>query len=107
MPNVAYERLKLTGSFGLEVSIRLEMVTRRLGGGRRRSVLYGSRAGLRSWKLVYKVLPDTMDSPVETNPATIESRANYLWNLFMRCKTGYEDIDRPLIITCLRDGKDY
>jgi hypothetical protein len=107
MPDTAYERLQLIGSFGLTASLRFEMVTRKMGRGRRRSVLFGDRSGLRSWKLVYRVLNDTMDSPVPTTAALIESRADYLWNLFQRCKTGYDDVDRPFIITCLRDGKDY
>jgi hypothetical protein len=107
MPNSAYERLKITGSFGLDVSIHLEMSTIDLGGGRRRSRLYGTRSGLRAWKLVYKVLPGTMDGAVETDLGELEAQADYLWNLFLRSKTGYDDIDRPIIITCLRDGKDY
>jgi hypothetical protein len=107
MPNLEYERLQKIGDFGLTASIRFEMVSRRMGRGRRRTVLFGDRTGLRSWKLVYKVLPDTQDGPVQTTPAELESRANYIWNLFCRSKTGHADVDRPVIVTCPRDGKDY
>ncbi|HEV7376903.1 MAG TPA: hypothetical protein VGN95_19460 [Pyrinomonadaceae bacterium] len=107
MPNAAYEKLQTLGFFGLSIAIRYEIITRRMGAGRRRSLLYGSRAGLLAWKLVFKVLPDTIDGQIEVSPTHIESRANYLWNFFCRSKTGYEDIDHPFIITCPRDGKGY
>jgi hypothetical protein len=107
MPNAAFERLQTLGSFGLTFSKRFEIVSRRMGRGRRRSLLYGDRAGLHSIKLVFKTLPDTMDRPVETTPAQIETEANYLWNFFCRSKTGYDDIDHPFVVKNLRDGKDY
>lgn len=75
--------------------------------GRRRDLLYGDRAGLHTFKLIFKTIIDTLDRPIQTTPAQIESEANYLWHLFQRSKTGYEDVNRPIIITSPRDGKDY
>jgi hypothetical protein len=47
-----------------------------------------------------------MDRPIQTNVGTVESRADYLWNFFIRHKTGYADwVNRPFIINT--DGKDY
>jgi hypothetical protein len=108
MPDPAtYERLQLIGSFGLSETKTFEMFKQKLTSGYRRKVLVGSRAGELSWKLTFKVLPDTQDSQVQTNQATLESRANYLWNFFCRSKTGYTEIDRPFIVTSPRDGLDY
>lgn len=99
-----YERLKDIGSFGLTCSIGFAFLKAQFGDGFRKSALVGSAAGTRSWKLVYKTLPDTRDGGFLTNAGEIQSRANYLWELFCSCKAAG---DLPDIITCPRDGKDY
>lgn len=99
-----YEELRLHGDFGLEEGIGFEMVVQKLGGGRRRSKLYGRRCGERWWTLVYKVLPDTPDCRA---PESLEARATHLWNFFCRHMTGYEEVNRPFIIRNIADGLRY
>jgi len=105
--DLPYEELQLTGDFGLVEGILIEGIRHNQGAGFYRSILTGSRAGNRYWNLVYKVLPDTLDSPVERNPATIEARATYLWEFFCRHKTGYVEIDRPFVIRDLATDKRF
>jgi hypothetical protein len=107
MPNLAYERLQEIGSFGLSEAGRVDEILHNLGGGFYRSILIGPRQPLRRWTFVYKVLPGTMDGPVQTTEELLESRADYLWNIFFRSKFGYPDTNRPIIVTSPRDGKDY
>lgn len=99
-----YERLKDIGSYGLTCSLGFAFLKAPLGDGFRKSALIGSVLGTRSWKLIYKVLPDAPNGGFLTNTGEIQSRAVYLWDLFYSCKAGG---DLPLIITCPRDGKDY
>lgn len=107
MPNLEYERLKEIGSFGLSETGRVEMLHHRMGGGYRRDLLIGPRFPLLRWHFTYKVLPGTLDGPVQTTEALIESRADYIWNLFFRSKFGYTDVNRPIIVTSPISGKDY
>lgn len=99
-----YERLQDIGSFGLSVSIKFDMFKAKLGDGYRKSALISSSLGTRSWKLVYKTLPGTMDNPIQVTDVLLQSRADYIWDLFCRCKAGG---DLPIIIVCPRNGKDY
>jgi hypothetical protein len=99
-----FERLQEIGSFGLSCSIGFDILEADYGDGYDDSALVGSTEGTRGWQLVYKVLPGTMDSPVEVSDAELQSRADYLWNFFCRHKAGG---NTSFTITCPRDGKDY
>jgi hypothetical protein len=105
--NEDYERLLDIGSFGLAESWGVQMIHHKMGAGRRRSILVGSRAGERKWRFVYKLLPDTMDGAIQTTDVLIESRAMYIYRLFIRSKVGHEDVNRPIYVTSPIDGKDY
>ena len=104
MPNEAYERLQYIGSFGLTCEIGFDILEAEFGDGYDASALVGSDQRLRGWRLVYKVLTGTMDSPIQVNVSELESRADYLWNFFQRRKV---EGNSSFIITCPRDGKDY
>src|SRR2546423_10338499 len=108
MYNEEYELLQNIGSFGLVEGLGFQFVHHKMGAGYRRSILIGSREGERYWRLIYKVLPGTLDGAIWRNQQTLqESRADYLWNLVVRCKTGYQDVNRPVRIKSPRDGKEY
>jgi hypothetical protein len=98
------EELKEIGSFGLTCDIAFSILEIDYGDGHDDSSLVGSSLGTRSWKLVYKTLPGTMDSPVQVTDALLESRADYLWNFFCRRKA---EGNSSFILTCPRDGKRY
>lgn len=102
-----YEILQDIGDFGLEELQSFEMIHHKMGAGFRRSYLTGSRAGVRAWTLVFKVLLDTLDSGIEMSAGEVESRAEYLWKLFRRSKTGHADVNRPFVIENPGDGKQY
>jgi hypothetical protein len=100
-----YEHLELLGSFGLEVEIDFPgTLEADFGDGYERSARTGHPDGLRSWRLVYKVLPGTLDNAPESGPLSLQSRADYLWDFFIRHKSAG---NRPFIVTCPRDGQEY
>lgn len=99
-----FEELKYIGSFGLVCSISFDYIEHQFGDGYDETLVVGSSTGLREWQLKYKVLPGTLDRPIQLDNGDLLSRADYLWDLFNRLKA---DGNKSLIITCPRDGKRY
>lgn len=102
-----YEELLLHGDWGLVEGINFGIVRHNMGGGFSRAVLTGTRTGERYWTLTFQTLRDTLDSPVTMPSGDIQAQATYLWDCFCRHKTGYVEVDRPLIITDLSTKKRF
>jgi len=102
-----YEELQLLGDFGLVEGIEFEGFRHQMSAGFYRSILTGARSGNRFFQLTYKVLPDSNNSPIQRDEATLEARATYLWEFFCRHKTGYVEIDRPFFVTDIATGKRF
>jgi hypothetical protein len=98
-------RLKHTGWFGLRAEIDFAEQVLQLSLRRRAVIEVDDSRGVRSWQLVYKVLPGTLDGPITLDSGDIQSRADYLWDFFCERKGG--EGPQSFIITCPRDGKDY
>ena len=98
------EHLQEIGSFGLTCDIEFSILEIDYGDGYDDSALIGSSLGTRSWRFLYKVLPGTMDSPVQVGAATLQSRADYIWDFFCRRKA---EGNGSFTLTCPRDGKRY
>jgi phage-related protein len=99
-----YERLEVIGSFGLSCVIGFDILEASFGDGYEDSALVGSSEGTRAWKLVFKVLPGVLDRSTQGGTFTIESRADYLWDFFVRRKA---EGNSSFWITCPRDNQDY
>src|ERR1051325_1913681 len=99
-----YERLETIGSFGLTCAIGFDILEASFGDGYEDSALVGSSEGTRSWKLVYKVLPGTLDESAQGGTFSLQSRADYLWEFFCLRKS---EGNASFWITCPRDGQDY
>jgi hypothetical protein len=97
------ETLLEVGNFGLSCAIGFSIVEQELGDGYDYSILTGSSAGTRSWSLVFKALPATLDGGLMRG-TEVESRADYLWEFFCRRKaegnSSFELVDP-------KDGKTY
>lgn len=98
-------RLQLIGSFGLRAEIEFAELVMQLSLRRRAAVEVDDSRGVRSWQLVYKALPGTLDGPVTLDSGDARSRADYLWDFFCDRKGGGGP--QSFILTCPRDGKDY
>lgn len=98
-----FERLQDIGSFGLDCGVEFAVVRQTLGDGYSHRLTIGSTSGVPDWKLIYKTLPQTLDSPV-TVGTDLQSRADYLWNFYCRHMARNS---RSFIITDPRSGKDY
>ena len=102
------------GSFGLKRSKHYARVLITMGLRRRISVQVDDPRGVLRWHLVYKVLPGTLDSPIQLEPndplaAWLGkfgpiSRAAYVFEFFCMMKASAVS---TFIITCLFDGKNY
>lgn len=97
------ETLLEIGNFGLSTGIRFELVEQEMGDGYDYSILTGSSAGLRSWALVFKVLPGTLDGGIDLGDE-VQSRADYLWNFFLRRKA---EANSSFKLVDPKDGKSY
>jgi len=102
------ERLKYIGSYGLDCQIEFDILEVDFGDGYDDSSLVGSSEGTRSWMLVFKVLPLTLDGAIEV-PSQIDlnmmqSRADYLWGFFCRRKA---EGNSSFILKCPKDNKLY
>ena len=78
-----FERLEVMGSFGLECGIEFAVIKQRLGNGYSNRLLIGSSTGTPDWRLLYNVLPGTLDGGILVNDE-LQSRADYLWKFFNR-----------------------
>ena len=97
------ETLQEIGNFGLSTSIAFSIIEQELGDGYDTSILTGSSAGLRSWALVMKVLPQTLDGGL-FHGSELQSRADYLWDFFCRHKAlGNASFE----LVCPKDDKRY
>ena len=97
------ETLLEIGNFGLSAGIRFDIVEQEMGDGYDYSILTGSSAGLRSWALVFKVLPGTKDGGIVIGDE-VQSRADYLWDFFLARKA---EANSSFILPCPKDGKSY
>lgn len=104
-------RFKHLGDFGLSKTVRHAEIVIRMSLRRRIVVNVDDPRGVYSWKLVYKVLPGTLDGSVTLDGdegvgpgGTQLSRADYVWLFYLARKGGAV---KSFIITCLQDGKDY
>jgi hypothetical protein len=75
-----------------------------MGLRRRITVDVDDSRGVRGWQLVYRVLPATLDGPVQTDSGDIESRAHYVWNFYQARKGGST---KSFLITCPLERKNY
>jgi hypothetical protein len=99
-----FEKLKITGSFGLSCGIEFDILSIEYGDGYHDSALVGSEEGTRSWQLIYKVLPGSQDGMIQVSDTVLQPRSDYLWDFVCRrMKEG----NSSFILTCPRDGKDY
>jgi hypothetical protein len=99
-----YEVLEEVGDFGFTADVAFDILEADYGDGYEDAALVGSSDGLRSWQLMYKALPGTIQNAPEAGPLSMQSRADYLWDFFIRHKAAG---NKPFLITCLRDGQQY
>jgi phage-related protein len=98
-----FERLLDIGNFGLVEEIEFQVLEAEYGDGYDDSALVGSSEGTRSWKLSYKVLPGSIGN-VQGGVFSAQSRADWLWDFFVRHKAAG---NKSFIINSPRDGRDY
>jgi len=97
-----FERLQEIGSFGLTCEGEAAIFECEYNDGYDDSAIANSDQLTLGWKLVFKVLPGTKDNGFLNNAGEIESRADYLWNFFLRRK---QEGNSSFIIECPRTRK--
>lgn len=98
-----YEVLQICGDFGLQVGISYARFKSDAGQGYRSAVLVdGAVTGLKSWKLNYKALRQTLDSPAFYYEDEF-TKADYLWDFYCR----HQVSGLPFIIRDPRNDQNY
>lgn len=100
----SYEILQADGFLFTRVSARVDLLHADFGDGYRSAARIGSKEGLHSWSVKIDVLPDDEDYSINGEETGIETRANYLFNFFLRSKAAS---NKPFWIQCPRDFKFY
>jgi hypothetical protein len=102
-------RLQTLGNFGLRRKIDYAETVIQMGLRRRVVVRTDDSRGALSWQLVHKVLPGTLNGPVQLTgdegidaPDGVMSRADYFWEFFRARKGGAV---QSFLVTDLLDGK--
>ena len=97
-----YELLETTGFSFTEMSVAVPVLTANYGSG------YGDGATvglpLMGWTVEITVLPDLEEYSIYEHDLEGETRANYLWELFLRSKLAG---NRPFRFIEPKDGKEY
>ena len=95
----------------MNVALKHASVVIQMSLRRRVEVTVDDTRGVRSWQLIYKTLPGTMDGAIELDgdegigaAETSLSRADYIWDFFNARKGGEV---KSFFLTCPRDGKVY
>ena len=98
-----FEKLEEIGDFGLECGIEFAVIKQKLGDGYSNRLLIGSNLGTLDWRLVFNVLPGTLDGGIMFEN-DLQARADYLWEFFCRHMAR---ASASFIFTDPRTGKDY
>jgi len=81
------QRLKILGQFDLECAIEFAELERDYGDGYDSTVRVGHSEGLKTYRLVYKALPQTQgQSILDDETMTQKKQADYLWDFFVKRK---------------------
>lgn len=100
-----YELLDTTGFSFTEMAITVSVLKANYGDGYGAGALNGHAQGLRSWTIEVALLPDLDEFlifPADSSEG--ETRANYLWDLFLRSKVAG---NRPFRFREHKDGQEF
>ncbi|HEY0545320.1 MAG TPA: hypothetical protein VGC91_08100 [Pyrinomonadaceae bacterium] len=99
-----YELLDTTGFHFAEMSVSVAVLTANYGDGYGDGALVGSPEGLHKWSIEISLLPDLEEYSIYSFDPSGETRARYLYNLFLRSKAAG---NRPFRFVEPGTGKEY
>jgi len=81
---MSFETLDQTGFKFEATAVEFAQLSANFGGGYEATSLIGLASGLREWNIRIAALPDMAEHTIETVAYGIQTRADYLWDFYVR-----------------------